>query len=216
MVVLGDAVVLPEACGILARGHEEVPGKHRRKFISELRDNLVQHAESMVFFIHTSFLCTEFLCPRFFCMNEKMMLLTKTNSVFESITAVLMSRIHVVVVLDALLAEQAVAFLHIEDGFFDASLSIEWASLILPSLNMRIVQLHEGEPIDLQHDVRDGKELLHLLHHVQVRQQQVVGRRRKPSCGADPVIEPGFLVADALTMDRLLTPRENSFDDILR
>ena len=215
MMVLGDAVVLPEACGILARGHEEVPGKHRRKFISELRDNLVQHAESMVLFIHTSFLCTEFLCPRFFCMNEKMMLLTKTNSVFESITAVLMSRIHVVVMLDALLAEQAVAFLHIEDSFFNAALPIEWASLILPSLNMRIVQLHEREAVDLQHDVRDGEKILNLLHQIDMTQQQVIRRRRKPSCGAYPVVEPGFLIADALAVDRFLAPGEDSLDDLL-
>ena len=98
------------------------------------------------------------------------MLLTKTNSVFESLTAVLMSRIHVVVVLDALLAEQAVAFLHIEDGFFDASLSVERSTLVLPSLNMRVVQLHECEAVDLQHDVRDGKELLYLLHQIDVTQ----------------------------------------------
>ena len=215
MVVLGNAVVLPETCGILARGHEEVSGEHLRKFIGKLRDNLVQYTESVVLFIHTSFLRTEFLLPRFLCMNEKMMFLTETNSVFESLTAVLMSRIHVVVMLDALLAEQAVAFLHIEDGFFDASLSIEWASLILPSLNMRIAQLHEREAVDLQHDVRDGKELLYLLHQIDVAQQQVVRRGGKPSCGADPVIEPGFLVADALTMDRLLTSWKDSPDDLL-
>ena len=144
------------------------------------------------------------------------MLLTETNSVFESLAAVLMSRIHVVIVLDALLAEQAVAFLHIEDGFFDASLSVERATLLLPFLDMRIVQLHEGESIDLQHDVCDRKELLYLLHQIDVTQQQVVRRRREPSCGADPVIEPGFLVADTFAVDRFLTPGEDSFDDILR
>ena len=81
---------------------------------------------------------------------------------------------------------------------------------------MRIVQLHEREAVDLQHDIRDGKKLLHLLYHVQVGQQQVIRRRRKPSCGADPVIEPGFLVADTLAVDRLLAPGKDSFDDPLR
>ena len=98
------------------------------------------------------------------------MFLTETNSVFESLAAVLMSRIHVVVVLDALLAEQAVAFLHIEDSFFNASLSVERSTLILPSLNMRIVQLHEREAVDFQHDVRDRKKPLHLLHQIDVTQ----------------------------------------------
>ena len=41
MVVLGNAMVLPEACGILPRSHEEVPGEQLRKFIGKLRDNLV-------------------------------------------------------------------------------------------------------------------------------------------------------------------------------
>lgn len=215
MVVLGNTVVHPEACGILAHGHIEVPREHRRKFIGQCGDNLIQHAESVVLFIHTSFLGGELFLPCFLRMNKAMVLLAETDPVFESLASVLVSRDNVMAVVDSLLAEDAVTSLHIENSFFNAALSVERSTLILPSLDVRVVQLHKCEAVDLQHDVRDREELLHLLHQIDMTQQQVVCRRCEPTRRADPVVEPGFLVADTLAVDRFLTSGEDSLDNLL-
>ena len=69
---------------------------------------------------------------------------------------------------NGLLAKQAVMLLHFRDSFFEACLLIEWTLLILPLLNIRIVQPHKRKFVDFEHNIADRKKLPNLLYQVDV------------------------------------------------
>ena len=143
------------------------------------------------------------------------MFFTQAYPIFQCLTAVLPARYNMVVVVDTFLTEQAMPVLCGIDCIFHDSLSEQRSVLILPPLDMRVVHRHESKTIDFQHNIRNGQELLELLHQIDVRQEQMVRRWREPSDRTFPVVEPGFLVLDAFTGDRLLASGEDSLDDPL-
>ena len=73
-----------------------------------------------------------------------------------------------VVMVNGLLAKQAVMFLHFRNGTFKASFWIERSFLVLPFLNVRISKLHKRKFVDFKHDITDGEKLLNFLHQVNV------------------------------------------------
>ena len=63
---------------------------------------------------------------------------------------------------------------------------------------MRVIEGHKRKPIEFQHDIRNGKILLQLPYQIQVRQQQMIGGRCEPAGRSPAVVEPCFLVSNAL------------------
>ena len=117
------------------------------------------------------------------------------------------------IMVDGLLAKQTVMFLHFRDSFFKACFLIERASLILPFLNVWIIQLHKRKFIDFEHNITDRKKLLNFLHQVNVCLQQLICGWRKPAFRFCAIIELCFFVFDADTKDFFLTTRKMAFDD---
>lgn len=128
----------------------------------------------------------------------------RAHAVLQRLAAVLVLRHDMVVMGDGLPAEQAVSVLLGVHRILHTALAVQRPLLVLPTPDAGVLHRHEGEAVDLQHNVRDWQELLELLHHVQVRQQQVVRRGRQPTGGTLAVVEPRLLIADALAEDGFL------------
>ena len=113
-----------------------------------------------------------------------------------------------VVVVDTVLAEQAMPVLLQGYCFFHASLAVQRAALILPTLYLRVVHCHEGKLVQFKDDLCNRQYLPYLLHSIQMRYQQVVCGWCQPSYRTLPVGEASFFVPDALTCDRFGIARQ--------
>ena len=120
---------------------------------------------------------------------------------------------YMVVMGNGLLAKQAMMFLHFRDGAFKTFFLVERTLLILPFLNVRIIQLHKRKFVDLQHNITDRKKLLNFLHQVNVCLQQLICGRRKPAFLSCAIVELCFFVFDADTKDFFLATRKMALDD---
>ena len=114
---------------------------------------------------------------------------------------------------NGLFAKQAMMFLHFRNGFFEARLLIEWALLILPFLNIGVVQLHKRKFVDFEHNIADRKKFPNLLYQVDVCLQQLICGRRKPAFRSCAIAKLCFFVLYADTKDSFLTTRKMAFDD---
>ena len=114
---------------------------------------------------------------------------------------------------DGLLAKQAMVLLHFRDGFFKACFLIEWTLLILPFLNIGVVQLHKRKFVDFEHDIADRKKLPNLLYQVDVCLQQLVCGGRKPAFWSCAIAKLCFFVLDADAKNFSLATRKMALDD---
>ena len=114
---------------------------------------------------------------------------------------------------DGLLAKQAVMFLHFGDGFFKACFLIERALLILPFLNIGVIQPHKRKFVDFEHNIADRKKLLNLLYQVDVCLQQLICGRCEPAFRSCAIAELCFLVFDADAKYIFLTTRKMALDN---
>ena len=90
---------------------------------------------------------------------------------------------------------------------------IERTLLILPLLNVRIIQLHKRKFVDFEHYIADGKKLLNFLYQIDVCLQQLICGRREPSGWARSIVELCFFVFDADAKNFFLTAGKVAFDD---
>ena len=114
---------------------------------------------------------------------------------------------------NGLLAKQAMMFLHFRNSFFEARLLIKWTLLILPFLNIGVVQLHKRKFVDFEHDIADRKKLPNLLYQVDVCLQQLICGRCKPAFRSCAIAELCFFVFDADAKYIFLTTRKMALDD---
>ena len=114
---------------------------------------------------------------------------------------------------DGLLAKQAVMFLHFRNSFFKACFLIEWTLLILPFLNIWVIQLHKRKFVDFEHNIADRKKLPNLLYQIDVSLQQLICGWRKPSFRSCAIGELCFFIFDADTKYIFLATRKTAFDD---
>ena len=115
--------------------------------------------------------------------------------------------------VNRLFAKQTVMSLHFRYGTFKVCFLIERTLLILPFLNIRIIQLHKRKFVDFKHDITDGKKLLNFLYQIDVGLQQLICGRRKPAFRSCAIVELCFFVFDADTKDFFLATRKMAFDD---
>lgn len=99
----------------------------------------------------------------------------------------------------------------LRDGVFKAAFLIKRTLLILPFLNIWIVQCHKRKFVDFEHNVTDRKKFAKHLHKVNVRQQELIGSRCKPPSRFDSVIKSRFLVLNANAKDGLLAAGQVTF-----
>ena len=118
-----------------------------------------------------------------------------------------------VVMVNRVFAKQAMVLLHFRDGFFKVCFLIEWTLLILPFLNVRIIQLHKRKFVDFEHNIADRKKLLNLLYQVDVCLQQLVCGGRKPAFWSCAIAKLCFFVLDADAKNFFLTAGKVAFDD---
>ena len=88
--------------------------------------------------------------------------------------------------------------------------------MILPLLNIGIVQCHKRKFVDFEYNITDRKKFANLFHKVDVRQQKLIGSRCKPPSGSDSVVKSRFLVLDANAKDGLLTTGQIAFKNTYR
>lgn len=118
-----------------------------------------------------------------------------------------------VVMVNRFFAKQAMVLLHFRDGFFKACFLIERTLLILPFLNVRIIQLHKRKFINLKHNITDRKKLLNFLHQVNVCLQQLICGRCEPTFWSCAITELCFFVFNADAKDFFLTTWKMTLDD---
>ena len=111
------------------------------------------------------------------------------------------------------LAKQAMVFLHFRDGFFKVCFLIERTLLILPFLNIRIIQLHKRKFVDFEHSIADRKKLPNLLYQVDVCLQQLICGRCEPAFRSCAIAELCFFVFDADAKYIFLTTRKMALDN---
>lgn len=114
---------------------------------------------------------------------------------------------------DGLLAKQAMMFLHFRDSFFEARFLIERTLLILPFLNIGVIQSHKCKFVDFEHNIADRKKFPNLLYQVDVCFQQLICGRRKPAFWSCAITELCFFVLDADAKYIFLTTRKVALDD---
>ena len=85
--------------------------------------------------------------------------------------------------------------------------------LILPFLNIGVVQLHKRKFVDFEHNIVDRKKLPNLLYQVDVCLQQLICGRCEPTFRSCAITELCFLVFDADAKDFFLTTRKMTLDD---
>lgn len=118
-----------------------------------------------------------------------------------------------VVMVNRFFAKQAMMFLHFRNSFFEACFLIERTLLILPFLNVRIIQLHKRKFINLKHNITDRKKLLNFLHQVNVCLQQLICGRCEPAFRFYTITKLCFFVFDADAKNFFLTAGKVAFDD---
>ena len=114
---------------------------------------------------------------------------------------------------DGLLAKQAVMFLHFRNSFFKICFLIEWTLLILPFLNIWVIQLHKRKFVDFEHNIADRKKLPNLLYQVDMCLQQLICGRCEPAFRFCAIAELCFLVFDADAKYIFLTTRKMALDN---
>ena len=118
-----------------------------------------------------------------------------------------------VVMVNRVFAKQAMVLLHFRDSFFKTCFLIERALLILPFLNIRVIQPHKRKFVDFKYNITDRKKFLNFLHQVNVCLQQLICGRCKPAFWSCAIAKLCFFVLDADAKDFFLATRKMAFDD---
>lgn len=117
------------------------------------------------------------------------------------------------VMVNRVFAKQAMVLLHFRDSFFKTCFLIERALLILPFLNIRVIQPHKRKFVDFKYNITDRKKFLNFLHQVNVCLQQLICGRCKPAFWSCAIAKLRFFVLDADAKDFFLATRKMAFDD---
>ena len=118
-----------------------------------------------------------------------------------------------VVMVDGLITEQAMVFLHFRNSIFKTPFLVEWALLVLPFLNVRIIKPHERKFVYFKHNITDRKELLNFSHQIDVCLEQLIRGRRKPSFRSCAIGVLCFFVFNTNAEYIFLITRKATFDD---
>ena len=206
VVILCKAKLLPHEARLVTRAQVDmIFSEHLDEARVDVRDRLVQHAQGPVLF-------PEALDGDrgLAGVDPIVALAAETHPVVGKVASALVPRHHVMAVGYRGLAARHPAFplLAGENVVLDAVEAPHLPALVVDTAHGAVVELHEGEPVDLEAPVGHVDEFAHLAGPVQMRPHELGRCRSQPALRALAVLEAGLGVDDVLNRNHLLAARE--------